>query len=138
LTVKDALKLFNNKEGILHAQPNYIVYATSTFPNDPCGPNPDDGGELWGMHNTGQTGGTVNADINAPEAWDIIHDACDIIVAVIDTGIDYTHPDLAANMWTDANGHYGYDFANNDDDPKDYNFLAFFSCFGIAIIGNIV
>ncbi|MGA2092683.1 MAG: S8 family serine peptidase [Sedimentisphaerales bacterium] len=42
-----------------------------------------------------------------------------IIVAVTDTGVDYTHPDLTANMWSDANGSHGYDFVNNDSDPMD-------------------
>ena len=93
ITVEDALKTFKNTDGILNAQPNYILHATSTFPNDTRF------SELWAMHNTGQNGGTAGADINAPEAWDIVHDACDVIVAVIDTGVDYTHPDLAANMW---------------------------------------
>lgn len=50
------------------------------------------------MHNTGQTGGTEDADIDAPEAWDIATDS-DIVVAVIDTGIAYDHSDLEANMW---------------------------------------
>jgi serine protease len=110
--VKDALKIFNNKDGILHAQPNYLYHALSD-------PNDTRFSELWGMNNTGQSGGTADADIDAPEAWDIMHDACDVIVAVIDSGVDYTHPDIASNMWTDANGHHGYDYRNNDPDPMD-------------------
>jgi subtilisin family serine protease len=121
LTVKDALKTFNKTGGILYAQPNYIYKADSTFPNDTYFP------QLWGMNNTGQTSGSADADIDAPEAWDIETDANAIIVAVIDTGVDYAHPDLAANMWVnpgeipnnriddDGNGYiddvYGYDFA---------------------------
>ena len=92
------------------------------------------------MHNTGQTSDTPNADIDAPEAWDIATDADDIIVAVIDTGVDYDHEDLADNMWVneaelngtssvddDGNGYtddiYGYDFCtygkSRDSDPDD-------------------
>ena len=130
MTVKDALKTFNKAGGILYAQPNYQLKALSTFPDDSRFE------ELWGMHNTGQTGGMVDADIDAPEAWDLATGSSEIIVAVIDTGVDYTHPDLAANMWVnqaeldgepgqddDDNGYiddiYGYDFCNNDGDPMD-------------------
>ena len=65
LSVENALPVFKTTSGILYAKPNYRARAIETFPNDPCFP------QLWGMHNTGQTGGTENADINAPEAWDI-------------------------------------------------------------------
>ncbi len=90
-TVEDALKTFNRTDGILYAEPNYKIKLFSTFPNDPRFD------ELWGMHNTGQSFGTPDADIDAPEAWDIHTGSSEIIVAVIDTGIDYNHIDLAAN-----------------------------------------
>ncbi len=63
------------------------------FPNDP------QLSAQWGLHNTGQTGGTADADIDAPEAWDLETSASAVVVAITDTGIDFTHPDLAANMW---------------------------------------
>ncbi|MHC4158437.1 MAG: LamG-like jellyroll fold domain-containing protein [Planctomycetota bacterium] len=130
MTVEEALLVFNNADGILYAEPDYEVEISSTFPDDP---RFDD---LWGMHNTGQTGGVADADIDAPEAWDIGTGSRDIIAAVIDTGVDYTHPDLAQNMWVneaeysgtpgvddDNNGYvddiYGYDFYNYDGDPMD-------------------
>lgn len=116
--------------------PNYIktVFAPP-LPTDP------DFTDLWGLHNTGQvvsgSAGTSDVDIDYPEAWELSrpHDASEMIVAVIDTGVDYNHPDLAANMWTnpgenptngvddDANGYtddyYGYDFAGDVDRPPD-------------------
>ena len=135
LTVVDALPKLRGKSGILYVEPNYKIRLASTLPNDTRFD------ELWAMHNTGQTGGTEDADIDAPEAWDIATGANDIIVAVIDTGVDYTHPDLAANMWInetelngttdvddDNNGYiddiYGYDFGGydvnyQDNDPMD-------------------
>ena len=60
MTVEQALEKLNKTDGVLYAEPDYKVRALSTFPNDP---NFD---QLWGMHNTGQTGGTVDADIDAP------------------------------------------------------------------------
>ncbi|MBA7708710.1 hypothetical protein ES703_117614 [subsurface metagenome] len=130
MSVEQALQRFNKAKGILYAQPNYQLKATSTFPNDLRFD------ELWGMHNTGQTGGLPDADIDAPEAWDLATGSRDVVVAVIDSGVDYTHPDLAANMWVnqeelngtpgqddDGNGYiddiYGYDFCNNDSNPMD-------------------
>ena len=94
--VENALAAFKNASGILYAEPNYRIKAFSTFPNDTRF------NEQWGLHNTGQTGGTTDADIDAPEAWDIQTGSSDIIVAVIDSGVDYTHPDLAANMWVNT------------------------------------
>jgi len=63
--------------------------------------------------------------ISASAAWGVTTGTGNTIVAVIDTGIDYTHPDLAANIWVNpdktAPDKYGYDFANNDNDPRDDN-----------------
>ncbi|MBV6501798.1 MAG: hypothetical protein CJBNEKGG_04317 [Prosthecobacter sp.] len=112
------------------AERDYLVFP-SLFPNDSEFPN------LWGLHNTGQTGGLADADIDAPEAWDITTGSREVLVGVVDTGVDRTHPDLAANMWThngevsgnglddDGNGFvddvYGWDFYAMDNDPMDEN-----------------
>ena len=90
---------------------------------------------LWGLDNQGQTGGTPDADIDAFEAWTTTRGSREVIVAVLDTGVDYRHEDLAANMWTnegeipgngvddDLNGYVddtrGWDFFNGDNDPFD-------------------
>ena len=75
------------------------------FPNDPQFDN------QWHYHNTGQTGGTPGADIRMPEAWDIQKGDSTILVAIIDDGIQYDHPDLAANMWDGI----GYNFVSNSE-----------------------
>lgn len=71
------------------------IHLTAT-PNDPAFLD----GTQWGLHNLGQNGGAIDADIDAPEGWDTLNTATNIIVAVIDTGARYTHQDLAANLWT--------------------------------------
>ena len=107
---------------------------------------------MWGLNNTGQTGGTRDADIDAPEAWETFTGSPNVVVAVIDTGVDYTHPDLAANMWrnpgevagdgvdNDANGYvddvYGIDTANNDSDPFDDEGHGTHVAGTIAAVGN--
>ncbi len=129
-TVEEARVLFAQSAGILYSGPNYKVEAT-VVPNDSMF------SALWGLDNTGQAGGTIGADIDAPEAWDLHTGSSNIVVAVTDTGVDYTHPDLVANRWVntgeipgnllddDGNGYvddvYGYDFFNEDADPMDDN-----------------
>lgn len=111
-----------------YVEPNYIVHAVS-IPNDFHFSN------LWGLHNTGQTGGTDDADIDAPAAWDITTGSQEVVVAVIDTGVDYNHEDLQANIWTntreiprngvddDGNGYvddiHGINAILNSGDPMD-------------------
>jgi subtilisin family serine protease len=107
---------------VAYAEPDFIIHALATSPNDPY----FNDGSLWGLHNTGQSGGKPDADVDAPEAWDILHDARNVIVAVIDTGIRATHEDLAANLWINP-GESGPDilgldkrFNGIDDDGDGY------------------
>jgi|GEM_PF-1227252 len=112
VSVESAVTSLKQSSSVLYAGPDYIAH-TFIVPND------TQFSALWGMQNTGQAGGTPGADIDATAAWDISTGSTNVIVAVTDSGVDYTHPDLAANMWSDANGNFGYDFANNDNDPMD-------------------
>lgn len=132
LSVDEAVAKYQNNPAVEYAEPNYL-YQLQAVPND------TQFSTLWGLHNIGQavngTTGNADADIDAPEAWDISTGSPNVIIAVIDTGMAYDHPDLAPNIWTnpgeiaedgvdnDGNGFvddvHGWDFLMNDHDPMD-------------------
>ncbi|MBI3057772.1 MAG: S8 family serine peptidase [Deltaproteobacteria bacterium] len=128
VSVEEAIESYLRDPNVLYAEPNYIVKLDATL-NDPRF------GELWGLHNIGQSSGTPDADIDAPEAWGNTTGSNNVVVAVIDTGVDYNHEDLSANMWSntadcnndgiddDKNGYiddcHGIDAVNNDSNPMD-------------------
>jgi subtilisin family serine protease len=116
---------------VLYVQPNYIYHA-NIIPNDKYFPN------LWAMQNTsqpvnGKAGGTSGADIEATLAWDLAWynntiGTKDVVVGVVDTGVDYNHPDLAANIWSNPGGiglgsagTHGYNAIRGTYDPMDDN-----------------
>ena len=112
--------------GVELVEPNY-VYRAARVPNDP------ELAKLWGMQNTGQKMGkdqkvgVEGVDIGAVAAWDIHTGSRDMVVAVIDTGVDYNNPDLKDNIWVneaELNGKPGVDDDNNGyvDDVYGYNF----------------
>lgn len=127
--VESMLKALIPNKLVRVAERDWTVTIQQTYPNDPMF------SQLYGMNNTGQTGGTADADIDAPQAWALQTGSSAVKVAVIDTGVDYNHVDLAANAWTnpgeiagnsiddDGNGYvddvHGYDFINHDGDPMD-------------------
>ncbi len=84
------IKVLSSEPRVAYAEPNHVVSIAAT-PNDPSF------SQLWGLHNTGQTGGTNDKDIDAPEAWGFATGDSDIVVAVTDTGVDFTHPDLSSS-----------------------------------------
>jgi PKD repeat protein len=94
LAVPQAIATYQQSGLVEFAEPDYWVYP-ATAPNDPYYLN----GSLWHLHNTGQSGGVPDADIDAPEGWETRLSASNTVVALVDTGIRYTHQDLAPNMW---------------------------------------
>jgi subtilisin family serine protease len=127
--VPQALKvLASHPELVESAEPDGVGFGGGT-PNDECF------SEQWGLHNTGQLSGTVDADVDAPEFWDIIESTPGIVIAVLDSGLNFTHPDLQNIAWinpgeisgdgldNDSSGRVddmnGWDFVNNDNNPTD-------------------
>jgi len=132
--IEEAVKEYKNDPSIEYAQPNYIYHAYEIIPND------TNFSSLWGLKNTHQTisegtypynnPGTVGMDMDAVLAWDQITDCSSVIVAVVDSGINYNHVDLDTNMWDgtsckDASGNalgsctHGYNYVSNDNNPMD-------------------
>jgi subtilisin family serine protease len=89
------------------------------------------------LNNTGQNGGTPGADIAASKAWDVLHDASNIVVAVLDSGIRATHEDLAANMWVNpADGSHGFNAFTGTTDTADDNGHGTLVAGVIGAVGN--
>jgi len=122
----DAAALLAERPEVMVVEANGRISAASSPPNDPLYQN----GSQWGLRNLGQAGGLAGADIDAPGAWEITTGSADVVVAIIDGGIDVSHPDIAPNAWRnpgeipgngiddDGNGFiddvYGWDFRNRD------------------------
>ncbi|MGI9539757.1 MAG: S8 family serine peptidase, partial [Miltoncostaeaceae bacterium] len=133
----EAARAAAERPGVLWAEPNGTVRA-HLIPNDPLF------GEQWGHHNTGQpigngAPGAADADVDSPEAWGANTGSASVLVAVVDTGVDRTNPDLVGKLWInpgesgggkesngvddDGNGLVddvqGWDFVDDDNDPQD-------------------
>jgi subtilisin family serine protease len=133
LAVKDAVTQYMANQNVEYAEPNYIRKTEIIIPNDTYFAN------QWALWNTGQYAyGTAGADIKMAGGWEVTIGSGDITVAVLDTGIDYSHNDLVWNVWrnlgetscTDAvdndgnaylNDCVGWNFVDNNNEPMDDN-----------------
>jgi large repetitive protein len=128
-TIDQMIRTFKqNTSMVAVVEPDYVAHASLT-PNDPYFT------DQWALDNTGQLGGVVDADVDSPAAWSLHTGTKTVKIGVIDSGVDYNHPDLAANIWVntgeiasngvddDGNGRIddvrGWDFINGDNDPMD-------------------
>lgn len=131
-SVAAAIYALRDDPAVRYAHPDHLVEKrVVTFPNDP------NFGSQWNMHNPGGGGGSVDADIDAPEAWDLGTGSDQFVVAIVDGGGQHTHTDLVGNRWTnsaevggingvddDGNGYvddrYGWNaYGNNGNIPGD-------------------
>jgi subtilisin family serine protease len=100
-----------------HKKEDFHFIDKKSYDNNRWTPNDPQYINQWHYHNTGQQGGTPGADIKLQQAWDLQKGNSQVIVAIIDGGIDYTHPDLAGNMWPPI----GYNFVTNSPTIQPHN-----------------
>lgn len=132
-TVTEMAHRYQASHLVNFAEPDHRVRLASVFPNDPSFLD----GTLWGLNNAGQGGGQANADIDAPEAWSARFAASNVVVAVVDTGIRYTHEDLADNIWTNPlDGSHGINAITGSTDPNDENGHGTLVAGVIGAVGN--
>jgi subtilisin family serine protease len=133
MDVDQAIAVLRMMPSVEYSEPDYVWRTSATTPNDTYF------GLEWGLHNTGQdirgVSGTPDADIDMVEAWDIITGDANMVIAVIDSGVQWSHPDLDGNIWSnsdeiagngvddDGNGYVddvrGWDFYDGDNNPDD-------------------
>lgn len=135
MVLEEAMARVARRPGVVYVEPNLRLELAVLPRVDP--PNDFEFIRQWALDNQGQTGGVPGADIGALEAWGWTTGSTNVVVAIIDTGVDFFHPDLEANLWRnpgeiagngvddDGNGYvddlYGYDWVSDDADPMDDN-----------------
>ena len=155
IELAEAIAAMKSDGRVAYAEGNQVIRLEDVQNHgEVSGPNDLDS-KLWGLNNTGQDGGKAGADISALKAWEVTtgdNSANGPLIAVIDTGIDYNHPDLKANMWVntgeipgdgidnDGNGViddvYGYNAQANTGNPMDGHSHGTHCAGTIGAVGN--
>ena len=152
LSVAEAMTLMSDDPRVSVVESNDIVHSSETTRQSPVEPN-DLEDSLWGLHNHGQDGGISGVDIGVKNAWGTtVGSRTGPIVAVVDTGVDYTHQDLKDNIFSntneipndgidnDGNGVIddtgGYNAGDDNTDPKDDNGHGTHVAGTIGAVGN--
>ncbi|HET7389135.1 MAG TPA: S8 family peptidase [Nocardioidaceae bacterium] len=124
--VQTAIAALHTRGAVEYAEPNYVMHESAT-PDDPGFP------VQWGLENTGQLvngsrGRRSGADISATSAWNVTTTTGPVVIGEVDSGIDYHHPDLVANIWSNPGGiggcpagTHGYSVVTRTCDPMDNN-----------------
>ena len=138
--VAASIRALAKDPGVLYAEPNFIMHEAAAS-NDPSFPL------QWALSNTGQLvngqKGKPGADISARKAWDIVTTTGPVVIGEADSGIDYGHPDLAANIWSNPGGiggcpagTHGYNVVAKNCQPQDDNRHGTFVAGVMGAVGN--
>ncbi len=147
--VSEVIRSFEANSSVVYAEPNFLYH---TQDNEEVSVNDPEYGRQWALENKGQTGGKVDADINAELMWTLQKGSRQVVIGIIDTGIDYNHPDLIDNLWVnqneikgngiddDHNGYvddiYGANAIKNTGNPLDDNVHGTHVAGTIGAVGN--
>ena len=166
-TLSSAMEAYETNPDVLYVEPDYRISLSpieKTWTSAPVQtqglrttgtgwPNDPGYSQLWGLENTGQAPfyGKTGADMKAPLAWGATTGSSSVVIALIDTGVDYSHPDLASNIWQnpgeysngaddDGNGYIddirGWNFVSKNNDPMDDNGHGTHCAGTMAAVGN--
>ncbi len=116
ISFERTLERFQKDPNVLYAEPDYLLHINASKLTEPGISDPKFS-EQWYLHNDGETGGTPDVDINAPEAWRFIDPEEKVIIAIVDTGINLAHPELKNRLWVNT-----LEIPDNqiDDDQNGY------------------